>query len=197
MREENSGGSNTGKILLIVGGVLLLLVVACGVAGFSLFKKAGTAFGDLAITFQANVACEEFLGEISAEQVQLAYDSTSDNFKATTSRVAFDALLAKHPLLKSHKYNEPIAVFVKPAGTAPNRTQAVKYTLFSADPNPHDPAMDEAFDEDEDGAMKAKPKPKPKAAPSKPPADVQKLSITIRLVEAANLRWKVDGLTIP
>jgi hypothetical protein len=115
---SEGGSDNTAvKIIAIIGGVVIVIVVSCGVLGYYLVKTGVSAFketvGKTMETLEAmsqdmqqsQAAGDKFLTEIQTDNLEEAYQSTTEAFKKRMSRKEFDELVKKHPALKEPPTN--------------------------------------------------------------------------------------------
>jgi hypothetical protein len=178
--------SNTGLILLIVGLVVGLPMLAC--AGF--FVWGMFAFKNVANQFQTmiggSMAAESFLNQLEGGNTQLAYDMTSANFRATTSKAQFEQLVKANPVLTSANSRSESGGLPTPTGTAPTRQLVLTYTVTPG----HDP--DGFVDEDDPDFKPKVPKPKAKENPA-----AKGIVCTVTVAEQPDGTWKVDKFTVP
>jgi len=111
---SEGGSDNTAvKITAIIGGVIVVIVVSCGVLGYFGIKAMKETVGKTMETFevmfqdmqQSQAAADKFLAEIQTNDLEDAYQSTTETFKKRMSRKEFDELVKKHPALKEPATN--------------------------------------------------------------------------------------------
>jgi cytoskeletal protein RodZ len=111
---SEGGSDNTAvKIVAIIGGVIVVIVVSCGVLGYFIVKGFKETMGKTLETFetmaaemqQSQAAADKFLTEIQTNDLEGAYQSTTETFKKRMSRKEFDELVKKHPALKEPPTN--------------------------------------------------------------------------------------------
>jgi hypothetical protein len=111
---SEGGSDNTAvKIIAIIGGVLVVIVVSCGVLGYFGIKAMKETVGKTMETFevmmqdmqQSQATADKFLTEIEMNNLEEAYQSTTEAFKKRMSRKEFDELVKKHPALKEPATN--------------------------------------------------------------------------------------------
>lgn len=183
-RDDDPPKSNTGMILLIVGlavGLPLLVCVGIGAWGFLEVKKASDRIG---AGFEAEMAAEEFLSALSRNDTDAAYSAhTSAAYRASTTKEAFTKLVKANPVLTTDHSAVPSTYSPTPAGTTPNRTVTLTYTVE---------AFDAEFDDPDD------PPGRPPGRPGRPnPAPPRTVTCTVVVAEQPNSSWKVDKFTIP
>ena len=103
----SEGGSDNSavKIVAIIGGVIVVIVVSCGVLGYFGIKAMKETVGKTMETFEAmmqdmqqsQATADKFLTEIQTNNLEGAYESTTEAFKKRMSKKEFDELVAKHP----------------------------------------------------------------------------------------------------
>ncbi len=98
MNEDQPAGTSTTKIVLIivlaVGLPVIGLVCCCGgigIWGLKMLKEIPAA----------QASAEAFLRTLSENQIDAAYQSTTANFKSTTSLDGFRKFIAQYPELNS------------------------------------------------------------------------------------------------
>ena len=177
-RPEKSGGGG-GKIVLIVLGIVgVVLLIIVGTCGFLMYRGV-TGVRDAAYNLEdsakARAECDSFLTKLSTDQTQLAYESTSPEFKASISRDRLQQMINQNPLLTKN-FSRRAMSFNAPTGTTPNRKHTMTYELTKPfdDPTPF---------------------PQP-GQPAKPPGP-RTITITITVAEQPGGFWKVENLTIP
>jgi hypothetical protein len=111
---SEGGSDNTAvKIIAIIGGVIVVIVVSCGVLGYFGIKAMKETVGKTMETLEAmtqdmqqsQAAADKFLKEIETNNLEGAYQSTTEAFKKRMSRKEFDELVKKHPALKESATN--------------------------------------------------------------------------------------------
>jgi hypothetical protein len=103
--EESSSGNKTILIVVcIVVAVLLVLGGTCIGLGYLFFRAMGPMMSSAMQMAQdmqmAPVLAEEFMSDLAANQVEAAYDKTSQNYRKRVSLEAFRKLIDKNPALK-------------------------------------------------------------------------------------------------
>jgi hypothetical protein len=106
----SEGGSNNTavKIIAIIGGVVIVVVVSCGVLGYFFIKAMKETVGQAMEGMQewaqdmeqSQAAADQFLKEIQANDLEAAYQSTTEQFKKRMNRKDFDELVKKLPAFK-------------------------------------------------------------------------------------------------
>ena len=168
--------SNTTTILIVVGVAVVVLVLACGGIAFWVVSSTKKVMEEVVAQSVSAEEAENFLGKLSSEQTQAAYDSTTPAFKTSIGKDQFALLLKKHPLLTKHDDATPLT-YNQPTGIAPNRKKVTSYELTEWDDD-GDPNFD---------------RPRPKKGASTGP---KSLTVTITVAEQAGGIWKVDNLVI-
>jgi hypothetical protein len=111
---SEGGSDNTAvKIIAIIGGVIVVIVVSCGVLGYfgikAMKETVGKTMEALEVMTQdmqqSQAAADKFLTEIQTDNLEDAYQSTTEAFKKRMSRKEFDELVKKHPALKEPPTN--------------------------------------------------------------------------------------------
>jgi hypothetical protein len=111
---SEGGSDNTAvKIIAIIGGVIVVIVVSCVGLGYFGIKAMKETVGKTmealeAMTAdmqQSQAAADKFLTEIQTNNLEEAYQSTTEAFKKRMSRKEFDELVKKHPALKESPTN--------------------------------------------------------------------------------------------
>ncbi len=184
------GGKGWLIALIIVGGILLI----CGgiiAAGAYFLSQAVTAVSQAAnnaiTTVQAEVAAGNFLTTLQFGNVDGAYDGTTANFKATTSKDAFAKLVKDNPVLAATHHADPNGLAAV-TGAAPNRKATARFVV-----NPSDVA-DEM---NHVGSRTTGTGPKSMATkPVSTAPAVKGVSCTVLVAEQADGTWKVDGFTV-
>lgn len=172
--KRNEKKSNTPMILAIVGVAVVVLVLACGGIAWWAVSSTKKVMEEVVAQQGSAEEAENFLGKLSSEQTQAAYDSTTPAFKTSMSKDQFAQLLKKHPLLTKHDDATPLATS-SPTGVAPNRKKVTNYELTE-------------WDDDGDPEF-----PRPK---SKKGGGPKSLTVTITVAEQADGIWKVDSLVV-
>jgi hypothetical protein len=147
---SEQGSDNTAvKIVAIIGGVIIVIVASCGVMGYFLIKEGTKAFQEtMGKTLEAveemtqdmqqsQGIADSFLVEIQTDNIEGAYQSTTEAYRKRMSQKAFEELVKKHPALKEPPVNmgldpnspivPPIAAPAGPNG-APSTRQATTNT---------------------------------------------------------------------
>src|SRR5882672_10371016 len=112
---SEGGSDNTAvKIIAIIGGVVVVIVLSCGVLFYFGIKAMKEMAGEFKETVnkametaeamaadmqQSQAAADKFLTEIQTNNLEEAYQSTTETFKKRMSRKEFDELVKKHPAL--------------------------------------------------------------------------------------------------
>jgi hypothetical protein len=110
---EQESSNTAVKIVAIIGGVIIVIVISCGVLGYFLIRQGSQAFKEtVGKAFEAAEAIGEgqsvadtFLTSIQTNDLEGAYQSTSEAFKKRMPRKEFDDLVKKHPALKEPATN--------------------------------------------------------------------------------------------
>lgn len=172
-KSDSGGGSSAIKILLIVGGVLLVLFLICaGGFGYACYRTKNAidnSFG----TFGASIEAENFLSNLSIDQISIAYDSTSPVFKSNMTKDQLNTLVKNNPLLGKATSTRRALTFNTPDGSAPNRTQSISYDVTNN--------FDDNFGQ-------------PRATK---PAGPRSMTVTVKVAEQPGGFWKVDKITVP
>jgi hypothetical protein len=103
--EDRGSGNKTLFIVLgVVGGLLLLVLLVCGGLAFfavrsvqPFMNKAMQMAEDMT---QGMMAAQAFLDNIRSDQLDDAYNATTDAFQKRMDREAFDELVHRHPALR-------------------------------------------------------------------------------------------------
>ena len=172
--KRNEKKSNTPMILAIVGMAVVVLVLACGGIAWWAVSSTKKVMEEVVAQQGSAEEAENFLGKLSSEQTQAAYDSTTPAFKTSMGKEQFAQLLKKHPLLTKHDDATPLTAS-SPTGMAPSRKKVTSYELTE-------------WDDDIDPEF---PRPKPKRG-----AGPKSLTVTITVAEQADGIWKVDSLVV-
>jgi hypothetical protein len=123
--DDRANSSNKTVIIVvsIVGIVVLLVIVACGglaymaIQGFSqAVSTMMQQFGDIQASMEL---AQSFVNDLSAGQVDEAYDRTSKGFQGRLSREQFKALVDKYP-----QFQNSTNVLNPPNNMAPGMTAA-------------------------------------------------------------------------
>ena len=120
----SEGGSDNSavKIVAIIGGVIVVIVVSCGVLGYFIVKAGREMAGEFKETVskametaeamaqdtqQSQMAANNFVRDLQTGNVDIAYQSTTEEFKKRMTRKDFDELLKKHPSLRGGLITPP------------------------------------------------------------------------------------------
>jgi hypothetical protein len=129
---EQESDNTAVKIIAIIGGVIVVVVLTCGVVGYLIFKAGKEAFqetvGKTMETLEAmaqdlqqsQAAADKFLTEIQSNDLDGAYQSTSESFKKRMPRKDFDDLVKKHPALKEPATNMGMDQKIQPMAPPPS-----------------------------------------------------------------------------
>ena len=167
--------NNTPLIIAAVAIVAVVLIASCAGIAWWAISTTTKAIQEISGQEDSSEEAENFLGKLSSEQTQAAYDSATPAFQQSMTREQFQQLLQKHPLLTGHTYARPLT-FDKPTGIAPNRRCTTTFELTESD------------DDNDPGAPRSKLKPRP--------AGPKSLTVTITVAEQPGGYWKVDGMTV-
>lgn len=174
--KRNEKKSNTPMILPIVIVVAVAVVIlGCGGMVWWAVSSTNKAITEIAGQIEASDEADNFLGKLSSEQSQAAYDSTTPAFKTAMTKDQFAALVKKHPLLSTHEDIRPLTTNA-PTGKTPNRKKVTTYELTEGDDS--DPDFEQ---------------PQPKKGAKGGP---KSLRVTITVAEQAGGFWKVDSLAV-
>ena len=110
---EHESDNTTVKIVAIIGGVIVVIVLSCvglGYFGIKAFKETvGKTMESLEAMsqdmIQSQAVADGFLTQIQSNDLEAAYQSTTDSFKKRMPRKDFDELVKKHPALKEPPTN--------------------------------------------------------------------------------------------
>jgi hypothetical protein len=106
---DNGGSGNRTAVTIaaIVGGVIVVFLLVCGglvYVGLRAFESMKEMVQPMVESIeqmaQSQVIAEAFLAEIRANNLDAAYQSTTEGFKRRMSRQAFEELVQRHPELK-------------------------------------------------------------------------------------------------
>jgi hypothetical protein len=197
-RRDDDGPKKGGKgwliALIVVGGILLVCGGVIGVAAYFINKgiAAASQFVDqVGGTMQASMEANSFLSKLDTAP-ESAYESTTADYKKTTSKEQFLKLLKDHPVLTEQHYSKGGSV-PTPAGTSPNRKLTVTYTVIAGvDPNPDTtPTGTTSTGTGKTAATGTRPTVPPSTAPK-----TKSVTVTLNMVEQPDKTWKVDGFTV-
>lgn len=191
--------SNTGMILLIIGlAVGIPLLVCGGVVAYFVYVVGQVASSvkqgieQVSSAAQADVAAGNFLTTLQFGNVEGAYQSTTANFKTTTSLDEFQKLVKANPVLTT-THRADTNGFPPLTGTAPNRRSTV---IFTVNPDETGDEMNHVGRTSSTGPIQPGTGSKPTAPRSTAPAP-KGVTCTITVAEQPDGTWKVDGFTIP
>ena len=193
--DEGPEKGGTGKVLLIIvicvgiplltcGGVIAYIAYVASqvVASF----KQGV--DHVVTTAQTEVAAANFLTTLQSGNVDGAYDGTTANFKATTSKEGFAKLVKDNPVLTSTHHADPNGLAVV-TGTSPNRKATARFVVNLSD------VADEMKQVDSRTTTGTSRKP-PSTKPASTAPGAEGVSCTVIVAEQADGTWKVDGFTV-
>lgn len=191
------GGKGWLIALIIVGGVLL---VCGGIIGGIVYvamqavAAATQVLDQVGGTVQASMEANSFLSKLEYAP-ESAYESTTADYKKTTSKEQFLKLVKDHPVLSEQHYSKSGSV-PTPAGTAPNRKLTLSYTVIAGvDPNPDGVTTTGTGKTLTTGSGKVSPTgTKPTAPPTETKA--KSVTVTLNMAEQPDKTWKVDGFTV-
>jgi hypothetical protein len=114
--EQESGSNTAVKIVAIIGGVIVVIVASCGVLGYFGIKAVKETVGKTMEAveawsqdmMQSQAEADHFLNEIQTDNLEGAYQSTTEGFKKRMTQKAFDDLVKKHPALKEPATNKGV-----------------------------------------------------------------------------------------
>ena len=167
--------NNTPLIIAAVAVVAVVLIASCAGIAWWAISTTTKAIQEISGQEDSSEEAENFLGKLSSEQTQAAYDSATPAFQQSMTREQFQLLLQKHSLLTRHTDARPLT-FDNPTGIAPNRRRMTTFELTESD------------DDNDPGAPRPKLKPRP--------AGPKSLTVTIIVAEQPGGYWKVDGMTV-
>ncbi len=174
--KKGKAKNSTTTILIVVGVIVAVLVLGCGGIAWYVVSSTKKAINEISGQIEASDEADNFLGKLSSEQTQAAYDSTTPAFKTSMTKEQFAALVKKHPLLSTHDDARPLSTN-QPTGTTPNRKKITTYELTE-------------WDDDSDPDFE---RPKPKKGAKGGP---KSLRVTITVAEQAGGFWMVDSLVV-
>jgi hypothetical protein len=110
---EQESDNTAVKIVGIIGGVVVVIVLACGVMGYFIIKTAKETVGKAMESMEAwtqdmqqsESVAQAFLNQIQVNNLEAAYESTTESFKKRLSRKDLDELVKKYPALKEPATN--------------------------------------------------------------------------------------------
>ena len=110
---EPESNNTAVKIIAIIGGVVVVVVLTCGIVVYFGFKMVKETVGKTMETLEAmsqdvmqsQAVADSFLTEIQTDNLDGAYESTTEAFKKRMPRKDFDDLVKKHPALKEPATN--------------------------------------------------------------------------------------------
>jgi hypothetical protein len=120
---SEGGSDNTAvKIIAIIGGVVVVIVLSCGVLGYFIVKAGREMAGELKETMnkametaeamaqdmqQSQMTANNFVRDLQTGNLDIAYESTTGEFKKRMTRKDLDELVKKHPSLKGGLITPP------------------------------------------------------------------------------------------
>ena len=120
---SEGGSDNTAvKIIAIIGGVVIVIVVSCGVLGYFVVKAMKEMAGQFNETVskametaeamaqdmqQSQMTANNFVRDLQTGNLDIAYQSTTEEFKKRMTRKDLDELVKKHPSLKGGLITPP------------------------------------------------------------------------------------------
>jgi hypothetical protein len=127
--KRDNSSKVTVIVLLSVLGVGFVSVLACAGLAYVFIHKAGQALGpafqQAAEQQEANMVVQMFLNQLVLGQVEEAYRSTSNGFRARQTLAQFKKFVQDNPLLSNYDGAQPAPVN-HPPGAA---QMSVQYTL--------------------------------------------------------------------
>jgi hypothetical protein len=109
MSAEPEPSKSSNKALIIVGiaaGVIVVVVLVCGgiaYLGIQAFSKVASSAMEMVQDLQsAQSAGEQFLADIAANRLDVAYEATTTTYQKGRSLEEFRKLIDQSPALKEH-----------------------------------------------------------------------------------------------
>jgi hypothetical protein len=125
---EGGSDNTTVKIIAIIGGVIVVIVLSCGVLGYFFVKSMKEMAGGFQETVnkaretseaaeamaqdteQSQVAANSFVRDLQTNNLDRAFESTTEDFKKRMTRKDLDELVKRHPSLTGGLITPPTPI---------------------------------------------------------------------------------------